>query len=490
MEMETSASWHIEVGVRKAGENWNGNLFLLAGGADERYTHFHKTLAPGESYVAQPVVYGCAAGGFEEAIAKLTDYRRAKNPKNAWEGQGTPLVYNDYMNTLWGDPMIQRLRPLAKKAAEAGAEVFCVDAGWFGEPGKSWGCGLGDWEPCDGRFGPEGFQGFVDYVRSLGMRAGFWLEIDACHREAKLYQKPDSWFLLRQGKRIGGERALLDFRNPEVRAHILRRIDALVEMGISYFKNDFNQNAGVGVDGRDGYVEGLWENLQCYYAILEEVYRKHPGLIIENCGSGAMRSDLLAHQHFHLQSTSDLETYTMYPALITGMAANTLPEQMGIWSYPLPLLFVDKKPEEAAVLPSALVAPEYQAAMEDGEQTAFNMVSGLCGAMYLSGNLDAGDEKNLALIREGCQVYKQIRAATSQGHPVWPTGRARINRQDFVTYGILSQDKKTLYLAVWRLEGAEDTLTIGLEKWAEANFSAKLLYPSDLGGVSFCCNRS
>ena len=152
----------------------------------QRYTHFYKTLRPGESFASQPVVYGCAAGGFEQAVRKLTGYRRARKPKDPWSCQGTPLVYNDYMNTLWGDPMIQRLRPLAQKAAQAGAEVFCVDAGWFGMPGKSWGCGLGDWEPCDGRFGPEGFQGFVDYVRGLGMVPGFWLEIDACHEESKL----------------------------------------------------------------------------------------------------------------------------------------------------------------------------------------------------------------------------------------------------------------------------------------------------------------
>lgn len=489
-EMETSASWHLEIGVRKAGENWRGDLFMMAGAADERYTHFYKTLRPGESFASQPVVYGCAAGGFEQAVRKLTGYRRARKPKDPWSCQGTPLVYNDYMNTLWGDPMIQRLRPLAQKAAQAGAEVFCVDAGWFGMPGKSWGCGLGDWEPCDGRFGPEGFQGFVDYVRGLGMVPGFWLEIDACHEESKLYQKPDSWFLCRQGRRIGGGRALLDFRNPEVRAHIAGRIDALVAMGIGYFKNDFNQNSGVGADGGECGLETLWENLDCYYAMLDQVRAKHPGLIIENCGSGAMRSDLAAHQHFHLQSTSDLETYTMYPAVISGLGANLLPEQMGIWSYPIPLLITQKKPEEAARLPLALTAPEYREAMADGEQTAFNMVNGLCGAMYLSGNLDGADEKNLALVREGCRVYKEIRKETHQGDPVWPTGRARINRQDFVTYGILSKDRRVLYLAVWRLEGAEDTLSIDLSPWAGPGCSASLLYPAALGGEEFCCNPS
>ena len=94
-EMETSASWHLEVGVRKAGENWGGDLFLMAGAADERYTHFHKTLKPGESFTSQPVVYGCAAGGFEQAVRKLTDYRRSRKPKDPWACQGAPLVYND-----------------------------------------------------------------------------------------------------------------------------------------------------------------------------------------------------------------------------------------------------------------------------------------------------------------------------------------------------------------------------------------------------------
>lgn len=138
----------------------------------------------------------------------------------------------------------------------------------------------------------------------------------------------------------------------------------------------------------------------------------------------------------------------------------------------------------------ALTAPEYREAMADGEQTAFNMVNGLCGAMYLSGNLDGADEKNLALVREGCRVYKEIRKETHQGDPVWPTGRARINRQDFVTYGILSKDRRVLYLAVWRLEGAEDTLSIDLSPWAGPGCSASLLYPAALGGEEFCCNPS
>lgn len=60
-----------------------------------------------------------------------------------------------------------------------------------------------------------------------------------------------------------------------------------------------------------------------------------------------------------------------------------------------PLLFSQKKPEEATRLPSALTAPEYRQAMADGEQTAFNMVSGLCGALYLSGTWTGRMRKTL-----------------------------------------------------------------------------------------------
>ncbi len=60
------------------------------------------------------------------------------------------LVFNDYMNTLNGDPTTERLLPLVAAAADAGAEVFCIDAGWYDDTGRGfdWWRSVGEWVPC------------------------------------------------------------------------------------------------------------------------------------------------------------------------------------------------------------------------------------------------------------------------------------------------------------------------------------------------------
>ena len=56
------------------------------------------------------------------------------------------MVFNDYMNTLMGDPTTAKLLPLIDAAAGAGAEVFCIDAGWY-DNGTSWWDSVGEWQP-------------------------------------------------------------------------------------------------------------------------------------------------------------------------------------------------------------------------------------------------------------------------------------------------------------------------------------------------------
>ena len=100
VQIETAGNWHLEVGYR--GEPASGSLFIQADAADERFGDWSKELQPGESFISAPVAFGCCAGGFEEAVAELTKYRRvALKPANAWEGE-CPVCFNDYMNCLWG----------------------------------------------------------------------------------------------------------------------------------------------------------------------------------------------------------------------------------------------------------------------------------------------------------------------------------------------------------------------------------------------------
>ena len=57
------------------------------------------------------------------------------------------VIYNDYMNTLFGDPRIEKELPLIEGAASVGADVFCIDAGWYDSTDGGWWDMVGEWQP-------------------------------------------------------------------------------------------------------------------------------------------------------------------------------------------------------------------------------------------------------------------------------------------------------------------------------------------------------
>ena len=472
-QIEASSSWHFEVGFRKTEQG--GSLFLHADAADERFGGWTHTLMPGESFDAAPVAVGCCQGGFNEAVHALTDYRRKTLlPKPAWEGE-CPVFFNDYMNCLWGNPTEEALLPLIDTAAELGVEGFVIDAGWFAPRAGNWGMGLGDWGDSPDRFGERGLAGILHYIQDKGMIPGIWLEMEVCGEDADLVKKPDDWFLCRNGARVGGgARYFLDFRNTEVCAYMHERVDRLVAYGVGFIKNDYNECVGNGCDTHHGsHAHGLLEHSRAFYAFIDGLRDRHPDLIIENCGSGAMRQDYGVLSHFHIQSSSDQEWYDRYPSIVMGAAAGLLPEQMGVWSYPWPLLVSHR--EE----PEILDTPAYHAQMADGEQTIFNMVTGMCGNLYLSGRIDKADVHNLALIREGLAVYKAERAHIHNAYPFQPCPQPRFMERDaWASHGLANAENTRVLLAVWRLQSTAAYQEFQIPGWAGRQVAVKQRYPA------------
>ncbi len=474
-QIETSTGWQFEIGHRGAWAVNTGALYLHVDGANERNNGWTKKLEPGRSFTSVPAAVGCCNGDFKDAVRELTKYRRHLVKKQKLDAELCPVIYNDYMNTLWGNPTGDKLLPLIKSAGEAGCEYFCIDAGWFGGLQSTWGTGLGDWRPSTDRFGEEGLQGIINEIINHGMKPGLWLEIEVCGEDSGLAKKPDHWFIQKDGIRVGGgPRWFLNFSSPDVCSYMFNVIDRLVSMGVRYFKNDYNLCMGLGDDtGGRSAADGLIECTRSFYSFIDEVRVKHPDLLIENCGSGAMRSDYGILSHFHLQSSSDQEAYELYPSILCGSLAAILPEQLGIWAYPYPL------EHDYHDQPERLQDEHYLQSMADGEQTIFNMINGLCGVLYLSGHLNAADALNRGLIQEAVSLYKQERSHIQKSFPVWPLGFNRINnKQTWASVGLVSPDDSRMLLAVWRLESAEEYQEITFDKWKGKHVSVKQLYPS------------
>jgi alpha-galactosidase len=309
------------------------------------------------------------------------------------------LVYNDYMNTLMGEPSTEKLLPLIESAAEAGAEYFCIDAGWYAALEGSWWTSTGEWLEAPGRF-TGGLSSVIDAIRANGMRPGLWLEPEAVGVESPMAKRlPEEAFFQRFGERvIVAGNLQLDLRHPAARAHLDETVDRLVdEFGLEFFKLDYNRNIGPGTEvDADAPGAGLLGHTRAFRDWLLGVQARHPGVLLENCGSGALRMDYHILSVSHLQSTSDQQDFRKYAPIASAAPASVLPEQAGNWAYP--------------------------AASMTLEETAYAMTAGVMGRLYLSGFLNELSAEQSALVHEAVALHKDWRHRIAESHPVWPLG--------------------------------------------------------------------
>jgi alpha-galactosidase len=442
-QIEHNGTWHWEI------SDSAHQLLLRASGPTYREGHWSKRLAPGEKFRSVPVTFVCTKGGLQEALRTLTGARRLSRRGHP-DLKALPVIFNDYMNCLWGNPTRDSLIVLIDKAAEVGAEYFVIDAGWYAEIGETWWEAVGSWQPSVTRF-PFGFAEVIQHIRSKGMRPGVWLEIEVMGIKCPLASEvPDAWFFLRDGRRvIDHGRYQLDFRNAEVRAHAHQIVERLIrEFGIEYIKMDYNINAGPGTDyGSDAPGDGLLEHNRAYLDWVKEVFAAHPKLIIENCSSGGLRMDYAQLSIHSIQSISDQTDYRLNAIIAAACASAVTPEQAAVWSYPL--------------------------ANADEEETIFNMVSVLLLRVHQSGRLDQLCSSCLQLVKEAINLYKEIRSDIPKGVPFWPFGLPRFGHG----WAAVGLDCGGIgYLALWRLHGPNRSVTVSLPPAAREQ-SLECIYP-------------
>jgi alpha-galactosidase len=391
-QIEASAGWHVDLS-----QEVDGGVLSLLGPTDLEH-HFAHRLEPGETFDAVPVAVAHSTDGRDGAIAQLTAYRRWTRVFPA--ASDLPVVYNDFMNTLMGQPTTAQLLPLIAEAARAGADIFCIDAGWFAEPAVGdWWSTVGEWVEAGSRF-TGGLIELTDEIQRRGMRVGMWLEPEVVGVHSTAAERlPDDAFFRRFGRRVQEhDRYHLDFRHPAARAHMDEVVDRLVgEYGASFLKLDYNINPGAGTEWRATAAgDGLLAHSRAFREWLLEIQRRHPGLLIENCSSGGMRADYSLLSATHMQSTSDQQDFRLYPPVAASAPMSILPEQCGNWAYPA----VDMTDEE----------------------TIFTLVTGLSGRLYLSGFLAELRAEQRDRVQAAVLAHKDLRDELLTAVPFWPLG--------------------------------------------------------------------
>nr|MDO8084026.1 alpha-galactosidase [Candidatus Sigynarchaeum springense] len=167
-------------------------------------------------------------------------------------------------------------------------EVFWIDAGWF--EGR-WPDGVGSWIVRKDGF-PSGLRPISDHVKKHGMKLLIWFEPERVHEGTWLAVNHPEWCL----KTPKNKNMLLDLGNVDARKWLIDHLATMIEReGIGIFRLDFNHDPlpfwkRADKKDRQGmheirHVEGLYE-------MWDELQRRFPGIIFDNCASGGRRLDL------------------------------------------------------------------------------------------------------------------------------------------------------------------------------------------------------
>ncbi len=440
-----NGSWHYEFSDMK------GNLYLQASGPTENENHWYKELKGHESFKSVPVAVAITSGGFERAVCEMTKYRRCVRRKNS-DNIELPIIFNDFMNCLGGDPTVEKLLPLIDVASEMGCEYFTIDAGWYAD--GPWWTKVGQWYPAKKRF-PNGIEDVISYIRKKGMIPGLWLEIEVMGKDSEFANSlPDDFFFIRHGKRvIDHGRYQLDFRNPNVidfANSVIKRL--MLEYKVGYIKMDYNINAGIGTEiDADSFGHGLLLHNRAYLKWIDSLFETYPNIIIENCSSGGMRiNDALLRRH-SIQSCTDQDKYLMNASISAASPSCVTPEQNAVWSYPL----IDG----------------------DLEEVAFNMINAMTMRIHQSGHLYKLKSEKRNLIKEAFDYYKSYRHLIPKSYPFWPIGIPHFN-DDIIALGF--KNEECAHIAVWRISSEKEEIIIPLSNLNKKINSVSLVYPKDL----------
>ena len=448
-QIESNNSWYYEI------SDMEDKYYLYLGGPNYPFGGWFKTLQPGESYTT-PHVALAFGESLNEVVGDMTLYRRhiaGVSPADA----SLPTIFNEYMHLSWDSPTAENTAKYAPIVAKTGVEYYVIDCGWHNEEdGDKVYPFVGHWLESKARF-PEGVRKTTDYIRSLGMKPGLWIEPEIigmqCQKMLEHYD--DDCFFQRHGKRLTVmNRQFLDYRNPKVREYMTETIRRMVEdYGAEYIKCDYNQDCGIGTDlNAENPAVGLQEAAEAFFTWMGDMIKKYPDVVFEGCSSGGMRMDYKMLSIYSLVSTSDQTDYLRYPYIAGNILAAVLPEQAAVWSYP--------------------VASDCEKGEDvSDDRIVINMINSFLGRMHLASHLDYLNEHQMDLIREGVDYYNTLSEMKKTALPYFPMGFTSFGEKT-VSAGL--KDGNKIYLAVWNLQG-EKELFVPI---TEGVGDARIAYPT------------
>ena len=100
-------------------------------------------LTPGEAFQTPEAVVVYSAQGLNGMSQNFHELYRTRLARGYWRDRERPVLLNNWEATYM-DFDEEKILNIARKACEAGIELFVLDDGWFGKRNDDF-RGLGDW---------------------------------------------------------------------------------------------------------------------------------------------------------------------------------------------------------------------------------------------------------------------------------------------------------------------------------------------------------
>jgi len=262
--------------------------------AGQERTHFK--LRPGEEVRAPLSVLMFWQGG--DAIRAQNLWRRwmlAHNlPRPGGELPAPIMGGSSWMATdcmVNTDETQQRLLLDLHEQKKLPINHWWMDAGWYPLEGlPSW-QSTGTWEVDRKRF-PNGIRAISDQAHAKGVKTILWFEPERVVAGTWLAANKPEWLL----RHKNWEWQFLNLGHPDARAWLTDHFDRMITAeGVDVYRQDFNTESLDFWRGNDAPDrQGITEMLYCegLLAFWDELLRRHPNLLIDECAAGGRRNDL------------------------------------------------------------------------------------------------------------------------------------------------------------------------------------------------------
>ncbi len=247
---------------------------------------FSWTLKPNDSFCTPQSVICFSQNGYGDISREYHKLYVNHLMRSKWARKDRPVLINNWEGTYF-DFTEEKLLNIARKAAEAGIELFVLDDGWFGSRNddKS---SLGDWFVNKNKL-PSGIDGLAKKVNTLGLKFGLWIEPEMISPNSDLYRAHPGW-AVKTARREPVEirnQLILDLSRSDVCDYVINTISKMLsEANIEYIKWDMNrQMTDMPYEGfNHAYTLGL-------YKVMSTITQSFPNVLFEGCSAGGGRFD-------------------------------------------------------------------------------------------------------------------------------------------------------------------------------------------------------